>query len=220
MKHTSEIGIGFQLAGVEFCPKCDHPIRDGVCWNCEETKRNEDDRARSEMQRLGGLKAYQRFTLDNYTNKAAIALCQPYPSENLYLWGKAGTGKTHLATALVRNHRGIVIKPQDIFRDARGQTGEGEKRVIESYIKPDHLVIDDLGVDKQTQFSFSILYEIIDGRYMWDKKGLIITSNLSLSELSTRLDDDRITSRLTEMCRVIELTGSDKRLGLKGGKND
>ena len=215
---ASDIKVEFKrvpLPEPPLCAVCGYPVRGETCGTCADMARDDDERVRYEVGRFGGTMAYYRFTLERFTNKTAVEICKGYPAENLYLWGKAGTGKTHLATALLRAYPGEVVKPQAIFRAARGQTGDGEQSVIDSYIRLNNVVIDDLGVDKQTQFSFSILYEIIDGRYMWGKKGMIITSNLSLSELAIRLDDDRITSRLTEMCRVVEMTGADKRLEAK-----
>ena len=133
---------------------------------------------------------------------------------NVIMLGAVGLGKTHLATALVRSHRDAwVVKPQTIYRNCRGiKSGQEEQEAINVFIKCPLLVIDDLGVDKKTDFSFSTLYEVIDGRDMSEQKGLIITSNLSLSALSERMGDDRITSRIGGMCKIIELTGKDHRI--------
>jgi len=162
---------------------------------------------------LGGLKAYNEFTLDRYDNKAAIAKCEGFPKVNLYIWGKSGTGKTHLATALVRDSQWYtIVKPSHIFRQLRGKDGDQEQEVINKYAKMGILVIDDLGAEKSTEFNISMLYEIIDQRDMNYVKGLIITSNLSLGMLSEKLGDDRICSRLAGMCRVVELGGEDRRI--------
>lgn len=203
---------------MKFCPVCNYNIGDGPCQNCANIAREEIIRIEKEKQRdiirLGGLKAYNQFTLGKYTNKEALELCAEYPDKNLFLWGAAGTGKTHLATALVREYpEAQVIKPQHIYRACRGiKSGEEEQAAINSYIKIPNLVIDDLGVDKKTDFSFQTLYEVIEGRDMSEINGLIITSNLSLSALSERLQDDRITSRIIGMCKIIEITGKDYRI--------
>ena len=65
-----------------------------------------------------------------------------------------------------------------------------------------------------TEYSMSIFYEILDGRLMQKQNGLIITSNLSLNELAVKMGDDRITSRIAGMCRVISLGGDDRRMKL------
>lgn len=210
------------------CEKCGEHYKDGSCGFCREkyqsalrekmqAEENEERIKQHDIGRLGGLKAYNQFTLEKYTNKEALKLCAEYPDKNLFLWGAAGTGKTHLATALVRDYpEAQVIKPQHIYRACRGiKSGEEEQAAINSYIKISNLVIDDLGVDKKTDFSFQTLYEVIEGRDMAEKKGLIITSNLNLDNLSARLDDGRISSRIVGMCKIIEITGDDWRL-----KND
>lgn len=170
------------------------------------------------IEALGGLKAYKEFTLERYDNKAAIEKCAAYPGRNLYLWGRVGTGKTHLATALVRRLEGRVVKPQQIYRSCRGLISSTEEQaVINGYINTPYLVIDDLGVEKNTTFSLSTLYEIIDGRDLAYQAGLIVTSNLSLGELAERIGDDRLTSRLAGLCQVVELSGRDRRMDKSKG---
>lgn len=165
------------------------------------------------LEALGGLKAHIKFTLDNYDNKDVIKQCSGYPKQNIFLYGKAGTGKTHLATALVRDKFAcLVVKPAHIFRKCRGINGNEEQAVIEYFTNIPHLVIDDLATEKQTEFSASILLEIIEARDMGCKTGLIITSNLSLDDLSIRIGDDRLSSRLAGMCKIVEIIGKDRRL--------
>lgn len=48
---------------------------------------------------------------------------------------------------------------------------------------------------------------------MQETGGLIITSNLSLDNLRARFADDRLTSRIAGMCKILEITGADRRLG-------
>mgnify|MGYP001619277497 FL=1 len=187
---------------------------DILCGDCETAHKKEIElkKRNRDINRLGGLKAYNQFTLAKYTNKPAIESCSVFPTVNLFLWGTAGTGKTHLATAIIREHDGVVIKPQRIYRDCRGiKDGEEEQAAIDRFINIPFMVLDDLGVDRKTDFSFSTLYEVIDGRDMSEMKGLIVTSNLSLTALAERLGDDRISSRLAGMCKVIEITGKDMR---------
>jgi DNA replication protein DnaC len=203
---------------LEFCPVCDYKLGPGPCQHCHEVEQGrkaEEFRRKSvDVTRLGGLKAYEQFTLAKYTNKLAIELCSGFPDINLFIWGAAGTGKTHLATAIARTHPTTqVVKPQHIYRECRGiKNGSEEQAAINKYIHLPVMVIDDLGVDKKTDFSLSTLYEIVEGRDMAMKNGLIITSNLSLDSLAERLGDDRITSRIIGMCKVVHLTGADHRM--------
>ena len=188
-----------------------------VCEKCNavRVKRAEQKQREDVINRLGGLKAYNRFTLARFTNKTAMELSAVFPAVNLFLWGAAGTGKTHLATAIIREHDGIVIKPQKIYRDCRGiKDGAAEQAAIDRYVNIPFMVIDDLGI-YETNFAYSVLVEIIDGRDMGDKKGLIITSNLSLDSLAEKMKDDRVTSRIAGLCKSVEIKDRDHRLDLR-----
>jgi DNA replication protein DnaC len=213
--------ILLRMGDVPFCPVCDNPIReDGPCRFCEQEKaeRIAADCAQRErdISRLGGLMAYEDFTATRYDNKAALAACEGFPDVNLYIYGAAGTGKSHLATAVARQSPdAFIVKPQAIYRSVRGngrQGADAEEAAIMRYVNARALVIDDLGVDKKTDYSLSVLYEIIDGRIMARRSGLIITSNLSLDELAARLADDRISSRIAGSCRLVEIKGNDRRI--------
>ena len=193
--------------------------RTTICRVCAD-KRNwaaqeERDRPRN-IERLGGDKAYNNFKLSNFTNKIAVDLCAGYPEKNLYLWGAAGTGKTHLATALVRQYpEARVVKPQHIYRECRGLKDGAEEQAAVNYFRDlPYLVIDDIGQDKRTEWAFSTFYEIIDARWMWEKKGLIITSNFSLGDLAQRMNSDCIVSRINGLCETVEIAGKDGRMNL------
>lgn len=73
------------------------------------------------------------------------------------------------------------------------------------------LVLDDIGVEKVTEFVEEFMYLLINRQYE-KVYPIVITSNLPLSKLAERLGD-RIVSRIKEMCEIVELKGEDKRLG-------
>jgi DNA replication protein DnaC len=141
----------------------------------------------------------------------------------LFLHGPPGTGKTHLAVALLKDAgkreydtfttvANLLMKLRDSFRkDAE----RSEADIIRQYSKANLVVLDDLGAEKTSEFALQSLYIIIDKRYS-EMRPTIITSNLTVDEIAEKVGD-RIASRIAGMCRVVELKGRDRRLS-EGGK--
>lgn len=176
--------------------------------------------------RLGGERALT-FTRENFAvtddNRAALEAAERfnYLADNLYLHGTCGTGKTHLAVmiaaaTLANKLNAEYVQPGRLLRRVRGKTGAEEQAEIDRLAALDVFVLDDLGAEKDTEYAVQILYEVIDGRVMGYRNGLVVTSNLPLPELAKKLGDDRLPSRLAGLCKVIEITGSDWRLRAPG----
>lgn len=210
------------MATREYCKTCEYPLEDdGTCYVCTENKRKsaayEREKRQSEILRLGGLRAYETYKLDLFKPKSeaqnvALEACRSFDpkADNLMLIGPAGTGKTHLAVGAARKFHGVVWKPMEIARKVRAQEGaEKESKVIGNLIECPAIVIDDLGVEKPTEWLTVLLFEIVDGRYQSMRGGLIITANVGLDGLAQRLGDDRISSRLAQMCKRFSFAGVD-----------
>lgn len=203
-----------------FCRKCNGEfsklLDSGLCIICAEQS-VWDERRRKTIQSFFPVKAWEEFTFEKFEvtpeNRNAFEVCSQFDpaKDNLYLFGKTdggrvgvGTGKSHLAYAIARKWAdklkiGIYKQP-DIFRLFRKKSEREEKDLLERFTNYDILLIDDLGIAKQTEFSYQILYEIIDSRYMANKNGLILTSNLTIADFAERTEDQRIADRLFEMC--------------------
>ena len=217
------------------CPSCGASVRpwhvkEEQCFVCEDLRRQarkteleriEGERALAEA--LGGKRAL-RFTRESFvvseSNREAFdAAVNFQPREqNLYLCGSCGTGKTHLACMIARaaieaGRKAEYLQPGKLLRRIRAaKSGADEQDEIDRLTSLDVLVLDDLGAEKDTEFAIQVLYEVVDGRVMNEKSGLVVTSNLSLPELAGKLRDDRLPSRLAGMCRVIQITGKDWRV--------
>lgn len=140
----------------------------------------------------------------------------------LYIYGDVGTGKTHIAYALHKNAPKAHIKTMfrntvELFKDLRDDISRdsySKTRPVENLTEyPGILILDDIGVEKATDFVLESLYLIINKRYN-EMLPMIFTSNFSLDELSDRVGD-RIPSRIAESCQVVHLQGADRRL-IKG----
>jgi DNA replication protein DnaC len=83
------------------------------------------------------------------------------------------------------------------------------------------LIIDDLGVERSTDFALEQVYAVVNERY---KSGLplIVTTNLAISEIREAQDEahDRIFSRLLEMCTPIQIQGNDRRVTISKEKHE
>ncbi len=141
----------------------------------------------------------------------------------LWIQGSTGTGKTTLAMLVSKaaldagRTAAIYSLPRLLARIRRTFDAEaGEDSYFTFFnrlVSVDLLHLDDLGAESRTEWVLEQLYAIIDRRYS-DERSILVTTNLSESQLSEQLGE-RITSRLVEMCGdPLELTGADHRVQL------
>ena len=115
----------------------------------------------------------------------------------------------------------LLTELRNTFTFARGYTPkrnqeeqpsqQTEMEVINKYKNARYLVLDDLGAEKTTDWTFQSLYAIINYRYEY-LKSTIITSNFDIDALAEKLGDDRIPSRIYSMCYLYEMENEDRRL--------
>jgi len=175
-------------------------------------------------------KTFDNFYPDHQPDRMAFvghrASCKIYagqivlkqPVDNLLLVGGFGTGKTHLAAAILNHlrvhHVGCLFcTVQDLFDEFYLSSFEGQSTIITQASSTSLLVLDDLDklyVRKETdgEFQKKRLFTILDKRY---KRGLptIITTN-EQTTLTPWLDGATI-SRLSEHLTGLEMNGVDYR---------
>lgn len=144
--------------------------------------------------------------------------------QGLLFWGNVGTGKTFLAgciaNALMERNIPVLMTSFPKLLNALGGLYSGEKN---EYLKNlNHyqlLIIDDLGVERDTPYVLETVYLVIDERYK-SGKPFIITTNLSLEELRNPadLEHGRIYDRIMERCVPVAFSGKNYRTD-KGRKN-
>lgn len=134
---------------------------------------------------------------------------------SLFLHGPAGTGKTHLAAAIVRlllmaNIDARFFEMAEIYRRIRSSFNSEvpEESVINSLVETHWLVLDDFAAGNLSDFERRYALELIDRRICRQKR-TIITSNLDLEEIRDRMDE-RISSRLSSFADI-KLAGKDRR---------
>lgn len=133
----------------------------------------------------------------------------------LLLYGNVGRGKTYaaceVANALIDKGYSVLVTNFSRVLNTLQSTFE-KQEYIDSLNKFSLLVIDDLGIERSTEFAKEQVYNIIDSRY---RAGLpmIITTNLSIDKIKnpTDIENGRIYDRIIERCFPIELTGQNRR---------
>jgi DNA replication protein DnaC len=164
------------------------------------------------------------FAFNPSINRAQIyqlATCQFIRQHrDVLLVGPPGTGKSHLCQAigLAALKAGFVVLYRSIFdlvRELLGQeTLSAEARLLNKYLKPDLLIIDDMGLKILPPKSGEILLEIIMRRY--ENRSTMMTSNRPIEEWGKLLSDvpaaGAILDRLLHHAELIAITGRSYRL--------
>lgn len=139
--------------------------------------------------------------------------------KGLMLIGVSGIGKTHLAAAILnkrleKGDKAIYVTVPELMDNIRKATLEGgDGELIKLVTQADLLLLDDLGVERTTDFALEKLFVIINSRYL-EEKQTIITSNFPLSGLVERMGGaagQRIVSRIAEMCEIVRIDDKDWR---------
>lgn len=132
-------------------------------------------------------------------------------------WGLVGNGKTFaaacIANALV--DRFIDVKMTTlgtVLNKLPGMTAQDKEKHIKSLCECELLILDDFGMERQTDYAQEQIYTIINGRCV-SGKPLIMTTNLSLQEMKHPKDrhEQRIFDRVFQMCVPVCFDGESLR---------
>ena len=133
----------------------------------------------------------------------------------LLLWGEVGTGKTYfaacIANALVENC--VSVKMTNFSTILNDLFYENDKnQYIDRLNNHNLLIIDDLGIERDTEYALEQVYNIIDARYK-SNKPLIVTTNLTITEIKNPVSTahKRIYDRVLEMCVPVKFDGENFR---------
>lgn len=141
------------------------------------------------------------------------------PLDLLFL-GPPGVGKTHLAQALGYEaiKQGFVVLYRSIFDLVReflkDEAFNQQDRVLRKYLKPDLLIIDDMGLKALPKHSGEYLLEVVMRRY--ENRSTVMTSNRPIQDWGKLLGDvpaaSAILDRFLHHAQTIAITGRSYRL--------
>lgn len=167
-------------------------------------------------------KTFENFECDA-ENKAAFDLVnawQPTDNFGFLLVGPSGSGKSHLMQAIINR---IVAEDRsfserqstlmwfsvsiglDVIRSEMSDGGRYKDKALTS----EYLFLDDIGVENPTDWAREQLFQILEHRLCM-KAPTFISTNLTLDEIKSRMHE-RVTSRIKEMCVIVQLKGRDRR---------
>lgn len=215
-----------------------------ICKRQKEERERQEQRMKEEEQLLyvRRLKAagiqerhLQDWTFASATDTPSIQMAKRYTenwkkvkAENLglLLWGDVGTGKSFLAACIANAllEKGVPVLMTNfskILNQMGAMYSDERYRYIASFNRFSLLIIDDLGIERNTEYALEQVYAVIDERY---KTGLplIITTNLTISQLRNPEDvaHARIYSRVLEMCTPVHVPGHDRRTTIGKSKQE
>lgn len=148
----------------------------------------------------------------SYVDKWADALSN---NVGLLLWGDVGTGKTFFAACIANAliEKNVSVRMTNFSSILNDLFSESDKNKYLDRLN-DHnlLIIDDLGIERGTEYVLEQVYNIIDTRYK-SGRPLIITTNLTLEELNYPADvqHKRIYDRVLGMCVPVKFIGVNFR---------
>lgn len=168
--------------------------------------------------------SFDNFRVDTARQKEVLVWAKAMANDwyrggkgNIIMTGKAGRGKSHLAYSIIRGlsdetrKLGLLVNITDLLSEIKRDFSQ-EAFWLDKLKNVDYLVLDDLGAEKVSDWSTSIIYSLLNKR-----TNTIITTNLTPVEIRKNYGE-RIASRIRKGCdksHIMDFTGlEDERIKL------
>jgi DNA replication protein DnaC len=154
-----------------------------------------------------------------------LATCRFVREARSILWlGPPGTGKSHLCQAIgyqaiKAGHTVLYRSIFDLIRDfLHDEALGGDEKILGRYLRPDLLIVDDMGMKNLPKRSGEYLFEIIMRRH--EVRSTMMTSNRPLEDWGKLLGDvpsaTAILDRFLQHAEIVTITGKSYRLKGRG----
>jgi len=134
--------------------------------------------------------------------------------------GPPGVGKSHLVQAIgyaaIKSGSRVLYRSIfDLVREfVRDEAFDGEEQVLARYLKPDLLIVDDMGMKQLPKRSGEYLFEIVMRRY--ENRSTVMTSNRPIEEWGKLIGDvpaaGAILDRFLHHALIVTMNGKSYRL--------
>ena len=196
-------------------------------------KHEHEEKVRRLRERcFSGNLAMKKLTFAESTQEnSAIDVCRKFAKEwdnakadnlGMLFWGDVGTGKRYMAASIANAllEQEVSVRMVNLS-DVMNATFESRGELLREVRQCALLIIDDYGMERDTEYGNEIAFQVIDARYQ-SRKPLIVTTNLSLNTLNSPKDTNhkRIYDRILEMCSPVHFEEANLRTNIRKQKMD
>ena len=189
--------------GLKYCGKCHTPkeafypaelqaqgfTKHPVMCKCAAERREREEAERREYERM----SYMTMLRSEAFRDVPAAGC--------------------IANALIDRLESVLfVGMSDVVNRMPGNFGTDRDHFMKSLMRPDLLILDDLGAERNTSFGKERVFDVVDKRLLTGKP-MIVTTNIPLSVMKQAVDlyDRRIFDRILEVCVPIMFDGDSFR---------
>lgn len=219
----------FEALGRQIIPGCPECEREETEREVREEQERKERAIIARFQRLGIEPEFYNKTLDDYkpeteSERAALDATRDLEDgkiKKLLLLGDNGTGKTHLANALVDKFDGIRITMFELSCMIRSGYNEGKNEIdiLDKILEHTIVVIDEIGKTKGSDAERNWMSYLVDKAHTRDIRLFFISNRKMARSLPAErrgeafeyyIDND-VISRLRQNSKIVEVHGRDRR---------